>query len=67
MEINQELEHFAYVASHDLQEPCAQLPVSYRSSKKYSHLLDEDGQQFMGFVVDGAKRMQALDQRPAGV
>ena len=61
MEINQELEHFAYVASHDLQEPLRTVASFIQIlEKKYSHLLDEDGQQFMGFVVDGAKRMQAL-------
>lgn len=61
MEINQELEHFAYVASHDLQEPLRTVASFIQIlEKRYGHLLDEDGQQFMMFVVEGAKRMQSL-------
>jgi PAS domain S-box-containing protein len=60
-EINQELEHFAYVASHDLQEPLRTIASFIQIlNKRYGETLDEDGKQFMGFVVEGAKRMQLL-------
>ncbi|MBC8047046.1 MAG: PAS domain S-box protein [Fimbriimonadaceae bacterium] len=61
LQINQELEHFAYVASHDLQEPLRTITSFIQIlDKKYSDKLDEDGQQFMSYVVEGAKRMQSL-------
>jgi PAS domain S-box-containing protein len=60
-QINQVLEYFAYVASHDLQEPLRTIASFIQIlDKRYSEQLDEDGKQFMGFVVDGAKRMQLL-------
>ncbi len=58
---NQELEHFAYVASHDLQEPL-RMVTSFLTQleKKYTNQLDEKGKQYIDFAVDGAKRMRNI-------
>ena len=61
LESNTELERFAYIASHDMQEPLRMISsFSEILSRDYESKLDEEGKEYLGIVTDSAKRMQQM-------
>lgn len=63
MRSNEELQRFAYVASHDLQEPLRKVTnFAELFAKRYAHQVDEKGQKYIDYIVDGARCMQQLIQ-----
>ncbi len=58
---NDELKHFAYVASHDLREPLRMITSFLQLlERRYMDQLDQDANEFIGFAVDGAKRLDEM-------
>jgi PAS domain S-box-containing protein len=59
--LNDDLQQFAYSASHDLQEPIRNVAIySEVVATEYEHLLDAEGRQYLGFLVEGGRRLATL-------
>jgi light-regulated signal transduction histidine kinase (bacteriophytochrome) len=59
--LNEDLQQFAYSASHDLQEPIRNVAIySEVVATQYREVLDDDGRQYLGFLVEGGRRLATL-------